>query len=573
MLNIRGFLVISKAARRYAVGAAAITLISACGSEGKSSSQTNNENTKPLIAGGEVSSATAIGAASPTVDVDTTAEFFTALKLDDGYWMLDWHADPQAMAYVVLVDGQVVAEITSADKNSVTIHSDANLEYSSIQVFSRTADDVLNSWVVDHQLIIVSRIPSTETGVHTIAQSAGSGDTSGSPTNSENTEEVLAGREAIDTPAIGAAVPTVEVDASERPSVETGENTIAQNTGLEATSSSPSNIENIEDVFAAEEATDTPATEGASPAMDIDTSETLSTETGENTSGQDTDSEDTSSSPTNNENNKEAEADGEAKDTPTTEATNQTADIDANNRFFTALELNDGSWLLEWHADPQAVAYIVLVDGDILAEIASTDQSSVLIQRDVDLANSSIQVFSKTTDNILSSWVEDPQLIIASETASTETDENTGVQDTGSGDTSGSPTDNENTENVVAGGEALEDQAQEDQTPEAEVQLVQPQPNSAPFISSTSHDCDPVIEAAYFSIGESNNFTLSVNDESPLTLSYAADSSRSDIVSVTVDANGVFTLSAVATGESYLWLTAEDDHGLVDEYELLVVVE
>lgn len=93
------------------------------------------------------------------------------------------------------------------------------------------------------------------------------------------------------------------------------------------------------------------------------------------------------------------------------------------------------------------------------------------------------------------------------------------------------------------------------------------------MITDTSYNCDPVIEAVAFNVGDTDNFTLSVDDESPLTLTYAADSSDMDTVSVTVDENGVFTVAALQAGDAYLWLTAEDANGLVDEYELWVVVD
>ena len=97
--------------------------------------------------------------------------------------------------------------------------------------------------------------------------------------------------------------------------------------------------------------------------------------------------------------------------------------------------------------------------------------------------------------------------------------------------------------------------------------------NVAPDITNTSYNCDPLIESVAFSVGDSDFFTLQISDESLLTLSYAADSSQEDTVSVTVDENGIFTVTALQAGESYLWLTAEDDNGLQDEFELHVIVQ
>ncbi len=48
---------------------------------------------------------------------------------------------------------------------------------------------------------------------------------------------------------------------------------------------------------------------------------------------------------------------------------------------------------------------------------------------------------------------------------------------------------------------------------------------------------------------------------------------RDGVVSVDVGNSGGFTISALQRGDAYLWLTAKDDGGLVDEYELRVVVQ
>lgn len=97
--------------------------------------------------------------------------------------------------------------------------------------------------------------------------------------------------------------------------------------------------------------------------------------------------------------------------------------------------------------------------------------------------------------------------------------------------------------------------------------------NQAPTIVDTSYRCDPVAESVAFEVGQSDAFTLSVTDEFPLTLDYAADSSNEDSVSVSVDDSGVFTINALRVGESWVWLTATDSEGLADEYELHVVVQ
>ena len=96
--------------------------------------------------------------------------------------------------------------------------------------------------------------------------------------------------------------------------------------------------------------------------------------------------------------------------------------------------------------------------------------------------------------------------------------------------------------------------------------------NLPPMIANTSYNCDPITEMASFDVGETDQFTLSVNDESPLTLTYSVDISSTETVSVNVAQNGVYTITALQPGESYLWLRAEDEQGLADEYELKVLV-
>ena len=98
-------------------------------------------------------------------------------------------------------------------------------------------------------------------------------------------------------------------------------------------------------------------------------------------------------------------------------------------------------------------------------------------------------------------------------------------------------------------------------------------PNVAPEIADTSYQCDPVTEVVAYNTGDTNFFTLSVDDESPLTLTYDADSSNEAVARVSVNDDGVFQVTALSRGESFLWLFAEDENGLADEFELRVVVE
>lgn len=230
---------------------------------------------------------------------------------------------------------------------------------------------------------------------------------------------------------------------------------------------------------------------------------------------------------------------------PAVGAANPDIENGTAGKEFTAEELANGSLLLEWSADPLAESYVILVDGEIVAEFSADTRSYIVVADGSNPMNGTIQVFSRTADDVLVSWVVDPQLILESGSSVTDVGEQTESENS-------SPAGS-----ISSGGETD----------------VQSPPNLAPVITDTSYHCDPVVEAAVFTVGDASNFTLSVKDESPLTLSYAADSSKTDVVSVTVDEDGIFTISAVAEGESYLWLTAEDQDGLVDEYELLVVVE
>ncbi len=97
--------------------------------------------------------------------------------------------------------------------------------------------------------------------------------------------------------------------------------------------------------------------------------------------------------------------------------------------------------------------------------------------------------------------------------------------------------------------------------------------NLAPTILDTSYACDPVMESLLLTVGETDNFTLSVEDEFPLSMQFNADIGAPGIVSVSVDENGIFTVIALQKGESDVWLSVFDHKGLMDEYELHIVVE
>ena len=230
------------------------------------------------------------------------------------------------------------------------------------------------------------------------------------------------------------------------------------------------------------------------------------------------------------------------------------------NDGFTAQELVNGSLLLDWPMDPQAVRYLVVIDGEVVAELSASTLNYVADSRKGNLANSSIQILSMSADNTLSPWVVNPIVFAPTETTDPEPEENS----------------------LANGPDGTEVQIPNEEEPPTEVanpsEIPPPPPleelvNFAPEITDTSYHCDPVTEAVAFNVGDTDTFTLSINDEMPQSLIYAADSSDLETVDVTVDSNGVFTLSALKAGDSYLWLTAEDENGLVDEYEMWVVVE
>ena len=286
------------------------------------------------------------------------------------------------------------------------------------------------------------------------------------------------------------------------------------------------------------------------------------------------------------------------------------------NNGFTAQELVNGSLLLDWPMDPQAVRYLVVIDGEVIAELSASTLNFVAVSRNGNLANSSIQVLSMSADNTLTPWVVNPIVFASTEITDPVPEENSlangpdGVETSNPSepanpivvvevDTDNAPTVDPapvnppsaalpeetvetETESPTVNEIATEEQVpNEEETPTgvATPSEIDPPPpleelvNFSPVITDTSYHCDPVNEAVAFNVGDTDTFTLSVNDEMPQTLIYAADSSDLETVDVTVDANGVFTLSALKAGDSYLWLTAEDETGLVDEYEMWVVVE
>ena len=316
----------------------------------------------------------------------------------------------------------------------------------------------------------------------------------------------------------------------------------------------------------------------------------------------------------------------------------------SESNAFTAQRLDDGSMLLDWPGDPAAVKYLVVIDGDVVAELPASTTSFVAVADTGTLENSNIQILAQDASDTLTPWVNNPTIVQTSEQPQTEqtgtivttasTDSPAQEPDTGGSTQPTSPisiiessTDNARIINPAPSTPEPTDVAEAvaevetqspveqlttdippaaalpevsgpqteaenpapveviDETPTGEEEPAEEEPtteqllteeepvNVAPDITNTSYNCDPLIESVAFSVGDSDFFTLQISDESLLTLSYAADSSKEDIVSVTVDENGIFTVTALQAGDSYLWLTAEDDNGLQDEFELHVIVQ
>ena len=106
-----------------------------------------------------------------------------------------------------------------------------------------------------------------------------------------------------------------------------------------------------------------------------------------------------------------------------------------------------------------------------------------------------------------------------------------------------------------------------------EPEPVEPVTNISPIIDSISLGCDWVLESIAIEAGVATNFTLFVDDESPLTLSYSAISDDTSIVDVSVDSNGVFTVLGNDVGNTTISIVVTDDQGLQDQMLLSVVSE
>ncbi len=227
--------------------------------------------------------------------------------------------------------------------------------------------------------------------------------------------------------------------------------------------------------------------------------------------------------------------------------------------------LPDGSILLKWPRDPSAISYLIKSNGRVIASLPAFNLSAVVKTSDNSAAGSTYTIVSVNASRIQKIWVAEPT--ISTDAPAVET-----------------PTVTVQPETIPVVVVPTTPIIEPEVLPVVEAPSIVEVPpivvappietvNLAPVILDTSYSCDPAIESVAFTVGQSDHFTLSVIDELPLTLTYSFDNSKDNVVSVEVDSNGVFTISALQAGYTYLWLTAKDDEGLVDEYELRVVVQ
>ena len=141
----------SKKLSQFAVGVTTIMLLSACGVEGleglgtATDGQTDNTEEPTFVAA--------------TPDNNSQNNTFTAQRLDDGSMLLDWPSDPAAIRYLVVIDGDVVAELPAATTSFVADASSGNLENSNIQILAQDASNTLTAWVNNPIILQASEQP------------------------------------------------------------------------------------------------------------------------------------------------------------------------------------------------------------------------------------------------------------------------------------------------------------------------------------------------------------------------------------------------------------------------------
>ena len=294
-------------------------------------------------------------------------------------------------------------------------------------------------------------------------------------------------------------------------------------------------------------------------------------------------------------------------------------------RGFTVELFADGLARLTWPRDPSATSYIVVFNRKLSVSVPASELSIVVKTRGRSASNRRFTVYSVDASNVRSRWVSRPHIIrhgqhrfvtapveellpidepalveepatdedvaLVEEPAADEdvalveepaTDEDIALVEEPATDEDVALVEEPATDEDVA---LVEEPAADDdvalvEEPAADedaaiIEEASPTElvNQAPDITNTSYNCDPVVESVVFDVGQTDYFTLSVSDESPLTLTYSVDSSEQGIVDVTVDDDGIFTISALQVGDTFIWLSAEDEEGLVDEYEMRVVVQ
>jgi len=212
-------------------------------------------------------------------------------------------------------------------------------------------------------------------------------------------------------------------------------------------------------------------------------------------------------------------------------------------------------------------------DGVVIATLPATELTALVKPNNGALEISAIVIVSMDASNTITAWAAQPEIVgqalVTAEPAAPTTTDSIPVVYLPS---------NSASQPVVVPSAAIPTPTE---VPKPAVEpLVEPvvepvvEPlNLAPQITDTSYNCDPIVESVFFSVGDTDNFTLAVTDESPLTLTYSVDSSLDGIVDVTVGPDGIFAISALQQGDVFVWLSAEDNEGLVDEYELRVIVE
>ena len=141
----------SKKLSQFAVGVTTIMLLSACGVEGlegqgtATDGQTDNTEEPTVVAA--------------TPDNNSQNNMFTAQRLDDGSMLLDWPSDPAAVRYLVVIDGDVVAELPAATTSFVADASSGSLENSNIQILAQDASNTLMAWVNNPVIVQASEQP------------------------------------------------------------------------------------------------------------------------------------------------------------------------------------------------------------------------------------------------------------------------------------------------------------------------------------------------------------------------------------------------------------------------------